>query len=162
MAGRKQIVLEQIRAAQTEFLAAIDGLDTNAMMRPGVVGIWSVKDVIAHLTVWQSELITALSQLDRRGNVPNIVKIDDLAEFNDEQYRINVRRGLDVILEDLHGVHKHLIVAVEAIDERILTDFRRFTWLEGESLEYLIAENGYLHEAEHAAEIREWRTTQGL
>jgi hypothetical protein len=162
VASRKQLILDQIRAAQNELLTAIAGLDSDAMLRAGAVGIWSVKDVIAHLTVWQSELITALSQLDRRGIVPNIVKIDDLDEFNEEQYRINVRRGLDVIVEDLHGVHKHLLAAIEALDERTLTDSRKFAWLEGETLESLIAENGYWHESEHAAQIREWRTVQGL
>jgi len=143
-------------------LTAIEGLSPDAMVRPGVVGIWSVKDVLAHITVWQSELITALSQLNSRGRVPGIVNIDDLDEFNDEQYRNNVRRPLDLILEDLHGVHKHLLAAVEALDERTLTDPRKFNWMEGEPLEYLLAENGYWHEAEHAAQIRAWRDAEGL
>ena len=162
MPSRKPIVIDQIRKAQNELLSAIDGLSSDAMLRVGAVGIWSVKDVLAHITLWQSELITALSQLDRRGIVPDIVKIDDLDDFNEEGYRINVRRDLDIILEDLHGVHKHLVAAVEALDEKTLTDTRKFHWLEGETIEYLIAENGYLHESEHAAQIREWRVAQGL
>jgi uncharacterized damage-inducible protein DinB len=158
----KQELLDQIRQARAELLAAINDLSADAMLRPGVVGLWSVKDLLAHVTVWQSELITALAGLGRPGNTPHIVKIEDLDEFNAEQYHINASRGLDIILEDFHGVHKHLIRAVEGIDEKTLNNARRFPWMEGEPLTYLIAENGNWHEQEHARQIAEWRKTQRI
>ena len=158
----KKQIIEKLGAARADLLAAIDGLESDAMLRPGVVGVWSVKDMLAHLTVWESELVTALAGLDQRGRIPEIVNIEDIDDFNDDQYRINVRRGLDVVLEDFHGVHKHLLAAVEKLDERTLTDARKFSWMEGEPLDYLIAETAYWHEQEHAQEIREWRAAQGL
>ncbi len=159
---RKQEVLEQIQQARQTLLAAIDGLSDDAMLRPGVVGMWSVKDVLAHLSVWESELITALSQLNRPKIVPEIVKVEDIDEWNDEQYRENVRRDLDVVLEDFHGVHKHLLKTVEQLDDKTLDDVRKFPWMEGEPLWYLLAENGFWHEKEHADEIRQWREAEGL
>src|SRR5262249_3488492 len=105
-------------------LKALDGLPNDTMLRPGVVGMWSVKDVLAHLSIWQSELITALAQLDRPQRTPHIAEIEDIDGFNEEQYRANVRRPLDVILEDFEGVHKHLIKAVEDIDENTLNNAR--------------------------------------
>ncbi|MBO9308240.1 MAG: DinB family protein [Chloroflexi bacterium] len=160
--SQKQAVLEELRRARANLLAAIEGLSPNDMLRPGVVGFWSVKDVLAHLTVWESELVTALSRLDRPSLVPRIVQIDDIDAFNAEQYQINAPRPLQLVLEDFHGVHKHLLRAVEALDERTLTDTRKFRWLEGESLVYLIAECAYWHEDEHAEQIRQWRAEQGL
>jgi hypothetical protein len=158
----KAEIIEQIREARGALLAAIDGLSPDNMLRPGVVGLWSVKDILAHLTAWESELITALSRLDRPGNTPEIVKIDDIDEWNEEQYRVNARRSLDVVLEDFNGVHKHLIKAIEDLDNKTLEDVRKFPWLEGEPLSYLIAENATWHEQEHAEEIRNWREEQGL
>jgi hypothetical protein len=158
----KQELLDQILQAHAELLAAIDGLLPDAMLRPGVVGLWSIKDLLAHVTVWQSELITALAGLTRPGHIPHIVEIEDLDEFNAEQYHINASRGLNIILEDFHGVHKHLIKTVESIDEKTLNNARRFPWMEGEPLAYLIAENGYWHEQEHARQIAEWRQAQRL
>ncbi len=143
-------------------LQALDGLSPDAMLRPGVVGMWSVKDVLAHLAIWQSELITALSQLDRPGRVPEIVEIEDIDDFNASQYRANVRRSLDVVLEDFEGVHKHLIKTVEGLNDKLLDDPRKFPWMEGEPLWYLIAENGYSHEQEHAEDIKRWRQEQGI
>ncbi|MCS6870059.1 MAG: DinB family protein [Anaerolineae bacterium] len=159
---QKQAVLAELRRARANLLAAIEGLSPNDMLRPGVVGFWSVKDILAHLTVWESELITALSRLDRPSLVPHIVQIDDVDAFNEEQYHINAPRPLELVLEDFHGVHKHLLRAVEALDERTLTDVRKFRWLEGEPLTYLIADCAYWHEDEHAEQIRQWRAAQGL
>jgi hypothetical protein len=158
----KQELLNEIRQARATMLKALDGLPNDAMLRPGVVGMWSVKDVLAHLSIWQSELITALDHLDRPQRPPHIVEIEDIDEFNEEQYRANVRRPLDVILEDFEGVHKHLIKTVEELDEKTLNDARKFPWMEGEPLWYLIAENGYWHEQEHAEEILKWREENGL
>lgn len=159
---KKQEILDQIRGARAAMLAAIDGLPDDAMLRPFAVGIWSVKDTLAHLSIWQSELVTALSRLDKPRLVPSIVEIEDINGWNEEQYQINARRSLDVIVEDFHGVHKHLLKAVESLDEKTLNDARRFAWMEGEPIWYLIAENGYLHEQEHAEDIRRWRQEQGL
>lgn len=158
----KQDVLEQIRQARGALLMAIEGLPDDAMLRPGVVGFWSVKDMLAHLTTWESELITALAQLDKPTRVPEIVKIKDIDDWNEEQYRINVRRSLDVVMEDFNGVHKHLIKAVEALDDKTLDDVRKFPWMEGEPLTYLIMENAIWHEQEHAEDIRKWREQEGL
>jgi hypothetical protein len=44
----------------------------------------------------------------------------------------------------------------------VLTDARKFRWMEGEPLAYLVAENAFWHEQEHAEQIQEWRKAQGL
>ncbi len=48
------------------------------------------------------------------------------------------------------------------LDNRTLEDNRAWPWMEGEPLWYLIAENSYLHEREHAQDIRLWRQREGL
>src|SRR5258708_24145260 len=137
----KQEVIKEIQQARAKLDAALAGLPDDAMLRPAVVGIWSIKDTLAHQTIWQSELVTALSQLDRPTHVPHIVEIEDIDEFNDEQYGLDVRRSLAAVMEDYHGVHKYLIKAVEDLDETLIDNARRFEWMEGEPIWYLIAEN---------------------
>jgi len=158
----KAEILEQIREARGALLTALEGLTDDAMLRPGVAGFWSVKDILAHLTTWQSELITALSQLDAPRRVPGIVKIEDIDDWNEEQYRVNARRSLQAVREDFNGVHRHLLKTIEGLDDKMLEDARKFPWMEGEPLWYLIAENAYWHEQEHAEEIRKWRATAGV
>lgn len=152
----KQGILQEITTARDEFLQAISGLTPEQMRIPGAVGYWSVKDVLAHIVAWESEMVTALNQI-QLGRVPKIIYIDDIDEWNEEQYHINASRSLEAIMEDFSGVHKMLIRMLEDFDEQALTDNRRYTWMEGEPLFYLLEENVYLHQREHAEEIREWR-----
>jgi len=157
----KQEVLQAIREAREELQAAIAGLTSEQMRIPGAVGIWSVKDVLAHIAAWESELVTALNQAQNR-RVPHIIQIEDIHGWNEEQYHINARRPLEDILSDLEGVHRMLLRMVEEMNERDLTDNRRFHWMEGEPLWYLIAENSYMHEREHSQDIRLWRQREGI
>lgn len=159
----KAELIADLQAARTRLLSAIDGLTDDQLMRPGVVGIWSVKDTLGHLVAWEAELVTALSRLDQyRRRPPQIVEIEDIDEWNQEQYHINARRTLQAVLDDFHGVHKHLIQTVEEMDERALEDNRRFPWMEGEPLSYLVLENAVWHEEEHAENIEQWRADEGL
>jgi uncharacterized damage-inducible protein DinB len=151
-------VIASLQAARAALLQSIDGLSDDQMLQVGAVGFWSVKDVLAHLVSWEAELVTALAQLEQhKDGAPHIVEIEDIDEWNEEQYRINARRPLTDVLEDFHGVHKQLIRAIEALDSRMLDNNRLFPWMEGEPLSYLILENATWHEEEHAEDIRAWR-----
>ncbi len=159
----KDDIITDLIQARAKLQQAIEGLTPDQMLRVGAVGIWSVKDVIAHLTAWESEIVTTLSHLDQhKRRAPTMVEIEDLDEWNDEQYRISAARPIDAVLEDFHGVHKHLIKAVQELDERTLDSNRMWPWMEGEPLSYLVYENAIWHEEEHAAEISEWREKQGF
>jgi hypothetical protein len=159
----KVTVIEELQAARAALVQAIDGLTSDQMLRVGAVGLWSVKDVLAHLVSWEAELVTVLSQLEQhKQRPPRIVEIDDIDEWNDDQYHVNASRPLDSVLQDFHGVHKHLVQVVEGLSDRVLDDNRLFPWMEGEPLSYLIAENAVWHEEEHAEDIRAWREVNGI
>jgi hypothetical protein len=156
---RKQELLDELSSARFELLEALAGLTPEDMLITGVVGLWSVKDILAHLAAWESEVVTALNQVQNK-RMPSILKIDDIDEWNDEQYRTNIRRSMEVIQADFEGVHRMLARMIQDFDERSLLDNRRYPWMEGEPLWYLIEENVTLHEREHAASIRDWRDGQ--
>lgn len=159
----KTDIIADLRAARAQFLRAIEGLSEEQMYQAGAVGYWSVKDVLAHLVSWEAELITALAKLDAYRTQPlPIVQIEDIDAWNAEQYHINAPRSLQSVQADFRNVHKQLIQAVEALDDRTLDDNRLFAWMEGEPLSYLIAENATWHEEEHAEDILRWRAEQGL
>ena len=160
--GQKELV-EDYQNARQKLMEVLDGLADDAFLRPGAVGIWSVKDTLAHLTAWESELVTALVRIEN-GNkgVPRIAQVDDIDEFNEELYRQNTRRGMQVIWDDFMGIKKHLIEAIQALSDKTLDDNRIFPWMEGEALSYLIYENAIWHEEEHADDILTWREEQGI
>jgi len=153
----RQELLEELSTARAELTQALNGLSREQMLIAGVVGMWSVKDLLAHLVAWESEVVTALNQAQNR-RVPSILRIDDIDEWNEKQYRISVKRPFEAVWSDFEGVHRMLYRMLQDVDEPFLTDNRRFPWMEGEALTYLVEENVTWHEQEHADEIRAWRT----
>ena len=158
---RKKDLVERLETQRARFMDTLQGLTPEQMMMPGACGIWSVKDVVAHLTAWQSELVTGLNQVENN-RVPQIINIDDLHGWNAEQYHANASRPLEVIMEDFAAVHKMLLRMIDGFDEKQLFAHRRYKWMEGEPLAYLIEENASLHEDEHAEDIARWREEQGF
>lgn len=154
----KKELIDAYHHARALLLDAIEGLSEDAILQAGAVGYWSVKDVLAHLTAWESELVTALVRIEhKQKGVPKIVEIEDIDAWNQEQYHISASRDLNIVLSDFHGVSKHLIAAIEALDDKSLDDNRVFPWMEGEPLAYLVYENAIWHEEEHANDILDWR-----
>jgi len=157
----KQTLIDEILAARAELKTALQGLTPDQYLTTGVSGIWSIKDILAHLVAWASETVTALNQAQNR-RTPDLLRIDDIDEWNDKQYHNNIRRPLQAVLDDLEGAHRMLVKMVQEYDERSLLDNRRYPWMEGEALAFLITENIILHEQEHANQIRAWRSNQGI
>lgn len=157
----KNELLDTLSASRADFLEALNGLTPEQMLQPGVTGVWSVKDILAHLVAWEAEVVTALNQVQNR-HMPSIISIEDVDEWNEEQYHTNKARPLEAIQADFAGAHKMLYRMVEDFDERALTDNRHYPWMEGEPLWFLIEDSVILHEQEHASEIRAWRENMGL
>ncbi|MCC6904228.1 MAG: DinB family protein [Anaerolineae bacterium] len=157
----KQDIIQEVKEARASLLQALDGLSEEHMRRAGAVGIWSIKDVLAHLAACESELVTALNQASPR-HAPAIVEIEDQDEWNDEQYHISVRRPFNLVWDDFQQVHLILLQMLEDYPERNLMDNRRFPWMEGEPLAYLVQELASWHEQDHAEDICAWREQQGL
>jgi hypothetical protein len=158
--GNKELI-DTLSTIRADLLQVLNGLTPEQMLQPGVTGIWSVKDILAHLVAWEAEVVTALNQVQNR-RVPSIINIEDIDEWNEEQYHTNRERPLEAILADFEGVHKMLCRMVEDFDERALTDTRRYPWMEGEPLWFLIEDSVILHEQEHAEEIGAWRKNIGF
>ena len=57
----KQELLDRMRREHARLEGAVAGLTPDEMIRPGVSGTWSVKDVLAHVTWWEQRLIEALT-----------------------------------------------------------------------------------------------------
>jgi hypothetical protein len=158
---RKAELIDDIKSARADFLQAIEGLSRDELLQLGAVGMWSVKDIMAHLVAWESELITGLNTA-QSGRAPRIIDIEDFHTWNEEQYHANAGRSLDAVLADFEGVHRMLLKMVREYNEKALTNRHKYRWMAGEPLTYLIQETASLHEREHAEDIRAWRAEKGI
>jgi len=153
----KEELVEGLEREWEALQAAIHGLTEEQMTRPPVSGPWTVKDLLAHIAVWTSRLVTDLYKIDR-GVTPDVgltqAQVDKLnAQFYVEQKD----RPLERVLEDLHNVHLALLNRLEAMPEKSLIDPKKHRSLKGQPLTRWVTEDSLEHYREHADEIRLWR-----
>lgn len=145
---------DALDAARERLLIALDPLPDAALLQPGAIGDWSVRDLLAHLTVWEAELVTALMRL-QQGKKPDrlLQALADRDAYNAARFIENKDRDLDRIFDDLQGVRAQLEQWLEGFSDRALNNPQRYKWLAGQPLWELIASLTFQHEAAHAAAV---------
>ena len=106
--------LARTRAALLDVIA---GLDEAALDRKGVVGEWSIKNVLAHIAAWEAWVIQALPVRLATGKTPGdfLARIQDEDRFNAEEVAereeltpseqlIELERTREALLDELRGL----------------------------------------------------------
>ena len=157
----KDELIQKIESEWDNLQAALDGLSEEQMHQPGVVGEWTVKDILAHITAWQTRLITALFKAEK-GFTPDTTDGGKaVVQMNERFYREMKDRSFDQVWDDLDSSYHQLLSRLADWKEKDLFDPKRFKWMKGDPFAAYIAGDSYEHYAQHAAEIREWRKAMG-
>ncbi len=153
----KAELLTALKDEREKFLQAIAGLTDDELAEAKVMGEWTIKDLMAHLTVWESELVTLLAftrQGKRPANLQGLTGSTD--EVNAKWYAEYKARPLDRVLADFHGVRKQTLRQVESLTDKEMVE-SKYPWLKGEPMWKWIADDSFAHETEHIEHIRAWR-----
>ena len=154
----KASILDELRSKYVALEAILAPLDEAQMTTPGVIGDWSIKDILAHITAWQHRLLTWLYAA-RHNEEPTISGPDseeEMDRLNEQFYKENKSRPLADVLGDFRSSYLQIVEAVQAMPEEDLIDPRRFAWLDGDPLRQLVAGDTYDHYEEHRQQIEEW------
>ncbi|MBI4311158.1 MAG: maleylpyruvate isomerase N-terminal domain-containing protein [Chloroflexi bacterium] len=144
-------MLKRIDLKWNGFLQSYAGLTEAAMKEPGVVGDWSVKDILAHVTTWEDETLKSLPVLMEGRRMPLYGGVD---RFNARQSALKRSLPLDRVLSQLGDTHQRLIAFLKTVPEEHLrteTRVRRRLRLDT-----------YSHYPEHAGSIQQWRAARGI
>jgi uncharacterized protein (TIGR03083 family) len=146
--------LEREHQALEELLA---GLTPEQLTTPIRDDGWTIKDILAHIAAWESEMVTALFHATRgTGGAPSLGKaIENMDAWNAQRHAENTGRSLDRILADWRGVREALVQRLESWDDKTINQSVR--WPPARTFAELIEANSYGHEAEHREEIARWR-----
>ena len=152
---KRDEMLEELDRTREELLVTIEALPDEALRQPGVMGDYSVADLLAHMVAWESEMVTGLLRIDQ-GKTPArlIAAFDDIDGYNARRYQENKDRDLDRIFEDLQGVRIQLEEWLAEFSDNDLNDPQRYSWSKGLPLWHIIAENSFRHESEHLPQIK--------
>ncbi|HJZ46533.1 MAG TPA: DinB family protein [Roseiflexaceae bacterium] len=147
--------LAQLNDTRAELLGAFAGLDEAALDRKGVVGEWSIKNVLAHIAAWEAWVVQALPVRLATGATPADLRqrIADEDRFNAEEVAEREELTPDEQLMELERTRAELLAYVRGLDAPTLE--RRHPWdtWEGTLPQYLLAALRD-HEAEHVEALR--------
>jgi len=71
-------LIQSLKESHRSMLDFVESLSADQRLQPGTCGVWSVKDVLAHLLLWESETIKLLFQA-RQGIKPSTVHLKKTA-----------------------------------------------------------------------------------
>lgn len=126
------------------------GLSDSELVKPGVTGDWSVRDIIVHVTSWEEEALTHLPLILAGGKPP--------------RYSVTYG-GIDAFNARMTEQKRNLLLS-EVLQQRDNTHRRLFDFLLSVPADQLIRENRfrrrlrldtYSHYQKHAKAIRKWR-----
>jgi hypothetical protein len=144
-------LIERLETAWQAFLDSHAGLTDREMIEPGVNGTWSVKDVVAHVTVWEAEALAHLPTILDGGKPPRYsFTHGGIDAFN--AATLAKRRDLSLfeVLRRRDETHGRLIAFLRRVPEEHFhgeTRFRRRLRLDT-----------YGHYSRHTAAIMRWRS----
>ncbi|MDQ3855915.1 MAG: maleylpyruvate isomerase N-terminal domain-containing protein [Chloroflexota bacterium] len=146
-------LLSRLDKAWTAFQESYAGLSDTELQEPGVTGDWSVKDVLAHVSIWEEEALKYLPLIIEGGRPPRYATVGGIDAFNARM--IQEKRGLSVIevrrqLDETHARLRAFVRAAPAGQLTRETRARRRLRLDT-----------YGHYPEHTAAIRSWRERTG-
>lgn len=142
-------LLKRVEARWQALLASYAGLSDAELTAPGVTGTWSVKDIIAHVSVWEEEALTHLPVVLAGRRPPRYSATHGgINAFNALMTRRDRDLPLREVLRRRDETHRRLLDFIEQVAEAECGDtrFRRRLRLDT-----------YGHYAVHTKAIRAWR-----
>ena len=146
----RQQLLTRLETAWAAFKDSFADLPDARLTEPGVTGDWSVKDILAHVSIWEDEAIKHLPHIIAGGRPPRYsVTYGGIDAFNARM--VEQRRALSLpdVLRQLDETHQRLIEVVQQMPEEQITRETR--------ARRRLRLDTYSHYPIHTKAIQEWR-----
>jgi hypothetical protein len=158
--------IAKLREEQVMWEQFISGFTPEQQMQPNVIGIWSIKDGVAHVAIWE-RYATAIvrAHVRKSAPVPHEVwglNVPPAGLDNDPQNEWLVAQTSAWTMGEALGTQREVRVqmmgAVQTLSEEDLTDPKvavaGFSWKGDKPLWHVLAEMSYEHAHTHVDNIR--------
>jgi len=151
--------LDILKYGQGTVLQAIEGLPESAWDIPGACGVWSIKDIIAHLTSYEHVMVDVLSTTVDGGSAPYLSKFTDpKGGFNDSEVAARKGDTVQEVLAEFEDTHAQVMSLAALISEETFRQTGTLPWYGMQyALDDFIVYTQYGHKREHSAQIAAFR-----
>jgi uncharacterized damage-inducible protein DinB len=144
---KKELLLSKINVNWKLFCESFAGLTDDQLMEKGVVGLWSVRDLFAHVSTWEEEFIKALSLIIAEKPDPEYSQYGDIDKFNARELERKRDFSLERLKYELVSTHQRLLEQLKLLPDIVFAT--------NKNLIRRLRDN-YGHYQEHAAQITRW------
>jgi hypothetical protein len=138
----------------------LDGFSEQQWIEPGVCGVWSVKEIVAHLTSFEWVLVEVFRDCIEPTMTPtlNLFTSMDGDAFNAVQVDLRKAKSPAQVLEEYNQAYELTRDLIPRLDGKTLTQPGTLPWYGEEySLDDFIVYQYYGHKREHCAQIAIYR-----
>lgn len=158
LVAQRTHLFAHLDAKRVRLLRQVSDLENEALEAPAFDG-WSVKDVLLHIAAWDRWKLDTMQRM-AAGEAPDLDAASDVDSFNAAAVTAWQNRTLDAVMVELEDARAELVNWLEALPEEEL--FRQRD-VDGDDRSFPgLVQVQWEHEAEHAAQIAQWRDAEGL
>ncbi len=146
--------LDTLRRERAAWDALLAQVPADRMTQAGAVGHWSIKDLIAHVTWYENEMVDVLKTRTFKGSP--WWELDN-TERNAHIFEQVRDLPLDKVLADAKTTYEQLVTELEKLPEESLHDPTHFSDMPLEWKPWeVIASNCYEHYPQHTDDVKNW------
>jgi hypothetical protein len=144
---KKRQLFQKLEQAWTALKESYSGLSEAQLTESGVMGEWSVKDTLAHVTTWE-EALKYLPLILTGGIPPRYIQSGGIDAFNAQMAEQKWDMALPEVLRQLEETHPWLLDYLHSVPEEHFTRETPFR--------HRLRLDAYSHYSLHARAIQEW------
>lgn len=147
-------LIDLVKNERNNWRALLEHIDQDKMQLPGVSGEWSLKDVIAHITWHENEMVEMIKSHTLQGSdLWNLIT----DERNTIIHKENREKSLEQVLDESNQIYQQLIELLPTLSEEDLTNPENFAGMPPDWQPWtIIADNTYEHYQNHIADVERW------
>ncbi|MDX1523861.1 MAG: maleylpyruvate isomerase N-terminal domain-containing protein, partial [Anaerolineae bacterium] len=103
-------LIEKIEQSYSQIVRLYRSVPVNALLEPSLANGWSVKDLLAHIAVWEWRCVALLEQ-SHESNMP-LQAVPDVEALNEEIFQEHKERDWEDIDSGFREAHEALLKAI--------------------------------------------------
>ena len=143
------------------FMNALEGIDEAHVNVGGVCGVWSVKDIVAHIGATELVLVDVVNWIkDDTTPIPMLKKYGEMrANWNDFEVNERKDKSYQEVLDEYLSAQAKTAELIESVPLDLRCKTGALTWYGAEyDLEDFLVYSYYGHKREHGAEINHFKS----
>ena len=155
----KTQLIAEIQSEREELETTLEAFSQEQMTHPLLEGGWTLKDLLAHITVWEQRMVRWV-EITLRDEVPEMLpkgltwSDEDLNKWNQQTYLEMKDKPLGEVLADFESSYRQALAVAQQATQEQLFDKDRYAWRGGRPLYIMVAANTSWHYKEHNAQLR--------